>query len=40
MDYGRVFELSIPTSPTPVEQSVTDFGITFGGQCMRSLPGC
>ena len=30
--YGRVFELRIPTSPTPVEQNVTDFGITFGGQ--------
>lgn len=30
--YGRVFELSIPTSSTPVEQNAGDFGITFGGQ--------
>jgi len=30
--YGRVFELAIPTSPTPVNQNVTGFGITFGGQ--------
>jgi hypothetical protein len=30
--YGRVFEVSIPNSPAPVEKSVNDFGITFGGQ--------
>jgi len=30
--YGRVFEVSIPHSPAPVEKSVDDFGITFGGQ--------
>jgi 20S proteasome alpha/beta subunit len=30
--YGRVFEVSIPNAPAPVEQSVDDFGITFGGQ--------
>ncbi len=30
--YGRVFEVSIPDSPVPVEKSVDDFGITFGGQ--------
>jgi hypothetical protein len=30
--YGRVFEVSIPNSPAPVEKSVDDFGITFGGQ--------
>jgi hypothetical protein len=30
--YGRVFEVSIPNSPTPVEKSVDEFGITFGGQ--------
>ena len=30
--YGRVFEVSIPDSPLPVEKSVDDFGITFGGQ--------
>jgi hypothetical protein len=30
--YGRVFEVSIPNSPVPVEKSVDDFGITFGGQ--------
>ena len=26
--YGRVFEVSIPNSPAPVEKSVNDFGIT------------
>src|SRR4028119_2173193 len=30
--YGRVFEVSIPDSPVPVEKNVDDFGITFGGQ--------
>ena len=30
--YGRVFELEVPNSPTPVEKSANDFGITFGGQ--------
>jgi hypothetical protein len=30
--YGRVFEVSIPDSPAPVEKSADDFGITFGGQ--------
>jgi len=30
--YGRVFEVSIPDSPEPVEKSVDEFGITFGGQ--------
>ena len=30
--YGRVFEVSIPNSPAPVEKSADDFGITFGGQ--------
>ena len=30
--YGRVFEVSIPNAPAPVEKSVNDFGITFGGQ--------
>jgi hypothetical protein len=30
--YGRVFEVTIPASPTPVEKSPTEFGITFGGQ--------
>jgi len=30
--YGRVFEVSIPNSPAPVEKSVDEFGITFGGQ--------
>ena len=30
--YGRVFEVSIPNSPAPVEKSAGDFGITFGGQ--------
>jgi hypothetical protein len=35
--YGRVFEVSIPNSPAPVEKSVNDFGITFGGQ--REIAG-
>lgn len=30
--YGRVFEVVIPASPTPVEKNAGDFGITFGGQ--------
>lgn len=32
--YGRVFEVRIPSSPTPVEhhQGIGDFGITWGGQ--------
>ena len=30
--YGRVFEVSIPNSPAPVEKSADEFGITFGGQ--------
>jgi hypothetical protein len=30
--YGRVFQVVIPTAPTPEEQSVDDFGITWGGQ--------
>jgi len=30
--YGRVFEVSIPNSPEPVEKSADEFGITFGGQ--------
>jgi hypothetical protein len=30
--YGRVFEVSIPNAPAPVEKSAGDFGITFGGQ--------
>jgi hypothetical protein len=30
--YGRVFEVSIPNAPAPVEKSADDFGITFGGQ--------
>ncbi len=30
--YGRVFQVAIPTEPAPQEQSVDDFGITWGGQ--------
>lgn len=31
--YGRVYEVSVPLSPTPVEQNAgTNFGISFGGQ--------
>ena len=30
--YGRVFEVSVPRSPVPVERNSGDFGITFGGQ--------
>lgn len=31
--YGRVYEVSVPTRPTPVEQNAgTNFGISFGGQ--------
>ena len=30
--YGRVFQVDIPRASTPVEQSVNDFGLTFGGQ--------
>jgi hypothetical protein len=30
--YGRVFEVALPTSPTPQERSPGDFGITWGGQ--------
>jgi hypothetical protein len=31
--YGRVFQISIPSAPDPVEQSVgNQFGITWGGQ--------
>jgi hypothetical protein len=30
--YGRVFEVSIPKSPAPVEKNPDEFGITLGGQ--------
>ncbi len=30
--YGRVFELSVPNSPAPIERNGGDFGITWGGQ--------
>lgn len=30
--YGRVFQVAIPTEPDPKEQSLDDFGITWGGQ--------
>jgi len=30
--YGKVFEISVPTAPAPVEQTPGDFGVTFGGQ--------
>jgi 20S proteasome alpha/beta subunit len=30
--YGRVFQISIPNIPAPVEQNVGQFGITLGGQ--------
>lgn len=30
--YGRVFEVVIPTTPTPAERNPDDFGITWGGQ--------
>jgi hypothetical protein len=30
--YGRVFKLSIPSSPKPEEQNAEVFGITWGGQ--------
>ena len=30
--YGSVYLFAIPSSPTPVEQAVNEFGITFGGQ--------
>ena len=30
--YGRVFQVNIPSNPTPIEQSVNQFGITWGGQ--------
>ena len=40
---GAFLEVSIPNSPAPVEKSVNDFGITFGGQheiAGRLLGGC
>lgn len=30
--YGRVYLIEIPRSPTPVEQHINAFGITWGGQ--------
>jgi hypothetical protein len=30
--YGRVFEIFIPSRPTPVERNVNEFGVTWGGQ--------
>jgi hypothetical protein len=30
--YGKVFQVVVPASPTPVEQTVDVFGLTFGGQ--------
>jgi hypothetical protein len=30
--YGRVFQVVIPTTPTPTEYNPDDFGITWGGQ--------
>jgi hypothetical protein len=30
--YGRVFEVSVPNAPEPVEQIPDDFGIKWGGQ--------
>lgn len=30
--YGRVFSLSIPKEPTPLEQFTADFGAVWGGQ--------
>jgi hypothetical protein len=30
--YGRVFRLSVPSSPEPEEQNADQFGITWGGQ--------
>jgi hypothetical protein len=30
--YGRVFEVGVPNSLTPIERHTGDFGITFGGQ--------
>lgn len=30
--YGRIYEFRIPGSPDPIEQSVNDFGVRWGGQ--------
>ena len=30
--YGRVFRVSIPHTPDPVEQNANSFGVTWGGQ--------
>jgi len=30
--YGRVYEVSVPSNPTPIEKSANDFGITISGQ--------
>lgn len=30
--YGKVFQISIPSSPVPVEQNPNTFGISIGGQ--------
>jgi len=30
--YGKVYEVSVPTAPTPVEKAAGEFGVTFGGQ--------
>lgn len=30
--YGRVFEIHIPSNPTPMEQNVGGFGLVWGGQ--------
>jgi hypothetical protein len=30
--YGRVYEVSVPNAPVPVEQNPNDFGVSLGGQ--------
>lgn len=31
-NYGRLFQVSIPDSPAPIEQAANEFGISMGGQ--------
>jgi hypothetical protein len=41
--YGSVYALNIPNQQVPAEQSVADFGITYGGQAehaIRLMQGC
>ncbi|MEQ1714425.1 MAG: hypothetical protein ABL907_00340, partial [Hyphomicrobium sp.] len=43
-NYGRVYEVKIPSNPTPIEHNAKEFGLTLGGQgelasrCLNTLP--